>query len=364
MSDEQPSTPGPARPALRRPVVVVGAVVVLVVAAVLVVVRLGGDDDERGRLERAVAFTPRDSQRILWTDWAGVRDELGADLGADPSAAEVQDLLDRGFESDLTSTSALGSSAVAMQERLGFSPATLEWELYTQSESGAALVLQLADGVSTDDVTDRLAGLGYAEPTDDDGYWVLGTDAPFSTEITPELVYLTFDDDAGLVIAGDNAAGPAEARESVRAASSEPVPDGVVAQLGAPLSAAIFTGSYACSALAMGNADDRDRAAADDLVAQAGEIDPLTGFGMGVEPGGSVRVTMGFETEAQARTNADTRARLATGPAPGQGGDFADRFALAKASAEGSVVVLDLDPVDGAYVVSDLSSGPVLFATC
>ena len=73
---------------------------------------------------------------------------------------------------------------------------------------------------------------------------------------------------------------------------------------------------------------------------------------------------MSFETEEQARTNADTRAELASGPAPGQGGEFADRFTLGEVTADGTVVTMDLEPVAGAFVLSDLSSGPVLFATC
>ena len=73
---------------------------------------------------------------------------------------------------------------------------------------------------------------------------------------------------------------------------------------------------------------------------------------------------MSFETEEQARTNADTRAELASGPAPGQGGEFADRFTLGEVSADGTVVTMDLEPVEGAFVLSELSSGPVLFATC
>ena len=48
----------------------------------------------------------------------------------------------------------------------------------------------------------------------------------------------------------------------------------------------------------------------------------------------------------------------------GQGGDFTDRFTLRSARADGSVVTLELRPVKGQYVLSDLSSGPVLFATC
>jgi hypothetical protein len=37
---------------------------------------------------------------------------------------------------------------------------------------------------------------------------------------------------------------------------------------------------------------------------------------------------------------------------------------LGQVTAEGSVVVMELDPVAGSYVLSDLSSGPLLFATC
>ena len=61
---------------------------------------------------------------------------------------------------------------------------------------------------------------------------------------------------------------------------------------------------------------------------------------------------------------AAARARPAGGPAPGQGGDFTDRFRVAGAGAEGRDVVLDLEPRKGEYVLSDLTTGPVLFATC
>ena len=40
------------------------------------------------------------------------------------------------------------------------------------------------------------------------------------------------------------------------------------------------------------------------------------------------------------------------------------RFEVAEASSKGRVVRLDLLPREGSYVLSDLSSGPVLFATC
>ena len=77
------------------------------------------------------------------------------------------------------------------------------------------------------------------------------------------------------------------------------------------------------------------------------------------------RWCMAFENADQARTNADTRARLAAGPAPGQGGELRRPVLGAPGHRRGrSDVVLDLVPAEGAYVLSDLSTGPLLFATC
>ena len=73
---------------------------------------------------------------------------------------------------------------------------------------------------------------------------------------------------------------------------------------------------------------------------------------------------MAFENDDQARRNADSRAKLAAGPAPGQGGDFAERFDLGPVTADGRVVTMELTPVEDSPVLSDLSTGPVLFATC
>ena len=137
----------------------------------------------------------------------------------------------------------------------------------------------------------------------------------------------------------------------------------MVEAAGSPLAAAIYGGDVVCGSLAMGNAGPADQAEARDLLAAAGEVNPLTGFAMARSSGG-VRVAMSFDTEEQARANADSRARLASGPAPGQGGAFSDRFDLGRVSAQGEVVTMELDPVEGSYVLSDLSSGPVLFATC
>ena len=140
--------------------------------------------------------------------------------------------------------------------------------------------------------------------------------------------------------------------------------DDVADAIGEPLSAAVYDGDHACRSLAMSQADEDDQGAAEQLVAAAGEVNPLTGFAMAAEPDGEVLVAMSFENEDQARRNADSRAELAAGPAPGQGGDFADRFDLGEVTAEGRVVTMQLEPVEGSPVLSDLSTGPVLFATC
>lgn len=356
--------------------VVVAALVGLGLVAVsaLFVVRLVGGDDREEQVRaakaadasfgEAVILAPGDAQRVLWTDWAGVRDQLGIDLSATSTADDVEGLLDRGFDTDLTSSSALVSSAATMQEVFGFSPATLEWELFTQSESAATLTMRLGGGVTTDDVAESLRGLEYAEPDDPGGVWRSDSNAPIAGQVTPELTFVGLDADAGIVYASDQPAGVEAAVKAASSADGEPVPVGVVAGLGSPLAAVAYDGAEACSALAMANADPSEQTEGETLVAEAGKVNPVTGFAIGTEPDGGIRVTLGFDNDDQARTNADTRAKLAAGPAPGQGGDFTDRFSVDEVSADGTVVTLDLDPVDGEFVLSDLSTGPVLFATC
>ena len=94
---------------------------------------------------RAVAAAPAGTERISWTDWAAVRREVGADVDARSSAQAVRDFLDRGFEDDLTSTSALVQSASVLQDSFGFSPASAEWELFSQARDGAVVPLRMPD---------------------------------------------------------------------------------------------------------------------------------------------------------------------------------------------------------------------------
>jgi hypothetical protein len=360
-----------AQPWSRR-LAVVGAVALALVllAAGAVVALHWWQRSHRTDLERALAYAPPETARYSWTDWAGVRRALEAHLDDRSTADDVEQLLSDGFDADLTSGSAMVESASVLQQAYGFSPADVDWELLAQSTTGSVLVLGLPDSLDVGDLGDGFEALGYERPDDDTGVWNGGEElvarisAANGGSISPQFQYLALDPDRHLLLASDS--GP-YLREAVGDLDDDLDDDGLAEVAGAvdePLSAAVYTGDFACKSLAMAQADDDDQSAADQLVAAAGTVDPMTGFAMAVEPDRNLRVAMAFETDDKARRNADSRSELAAGPAPGQGGDFTDRFTLGRVSADGSVVTMQLKPVDDSPVLSDLSNGPVLFATC
>lgn len=321
-------------------------------------------------LERALTYTPHDAARMSWTDWSGVRRELHASLDADSSPGELGRFMDRAFDRDLSSSSALGQSATVLQQRFGFSPASVEWEMFSQSDQGAVIIMRMPDDTDFDTLGDDWERIGYTRPDTETGVWRGGVDLlpRVAANLTPELQYLALDPDDHLVLASDTAEYLGHAisvttgdEDSI---SGDDAIAAVVSDSGTPLAAAVYTGDQACRELAMSEADATDRKQADELLARAGEVNPMTAFAMALQASGQVDVSMGFETSDQARTNADTRATLASGPAPGQGGTFDDRFRLGPVTADGDVVHMVLRPRQGQYVLSDLSNGPVLFATC
>lgn len=351
----------------RRRAVVPALVAALVVVLVVVAVVAWRAGRAGTAFEQAVALAPEGTERATWTDWAAVRRELDVDLDAASTGEEVQALLDDAFAGDLSSSSALSSSAVVLHEELGVSPATLRWELFAQSTAGAVEVLALGEEADLDDVRDRLASLGWQPPEEDEGVWVGGADvlARIDPRLTPELQHVVVLADEGLLVTSDQQGYLEEAAAAVRGDGERATAlADVAAELGEPVTAVVYTGAHACEKLAMAQADADAQAEADQLVEEAGGVHPLTAFAMGSLPGGDVRVALEVEDEDDAQAEARVRARLASGPAPGQGGDFEDRFQVTEAASRGRIVILDLRPVDGEYVLSDLSSGPVLFATC
>ena len=360
-----------AQPWRRRLTVVGGTVLALVLlaAGALVGVRWW-QDRHRSDLERALAYAPANTQRFSWTDWAEVRSELDADLDSRSPAEDVEEFLFDGFDADLTSESAMVESATVLQQAFGFSPADVDWELLAQSTTGSVLVAGLPDSLDVGDLGDGFEELGYGRPDDADGVWTGGEELVArlaesnGSSLSPQFQYLALDGDRHLLLASDSSAYLRQAVGSLDGDLGDEGLRDVADAVGDPLSAAVYTGDFACRSLAMAQADEADQSAADQLVAAAGGVDPVTGFAMAAEPDGTVLVALGFEDDDRARRNADSRAALAGGPAPGQGGDFADRFDLGPVTADGRVVTLELKPLDDNPVLSDLSTGPVLFATC
>jgi hypothetical protein len=347
----------------RRRWIAVGAALAVVVAALAVVwiVR----DDDRSRLEMALELAPASTQRYSWTDWAAVRDELGADLSVESSGEDVDAFLLEAFDRDLNSTTALDESAATTQDELGFSPATIDWELFAQGEKGAVVVMGLPEDVDLDRLRDRLRDAGFREPKDADGVWFAGADGleELGGPVTPELGALQIDEDAGILYGSDDQQYLEERADAARGDRDDAVAQAAAA-VGTPLGAVVYTGEHACGELAMSQADPADRTRAAELIADAGGVHPLTGFAMAAEPGGDVHVALVLDSDDQARGDADSRSQLAAGPAPGQGGTFPERFDLGKVAADGKVVTMELAPVDDSPVLSDLSNGPVLFAAC
>lgn len=340
-------------------------VLVALVGSVAAVVAWRLRSDDRTRFAEALALAPTSAARFSWTDWAAVRDELGADLSSSSTGGDVEDFLGAAFDRDLASTTALDESAATLQDELGFSPATLDWELFTQGGDGALVLMGLPDGFDVAGLRDRLRSIGFEEPDDADGVWRGGVDLleGLSGPVTPELAALQVDEDAGLLVGSDDPDFLEQRTDLARGNDEDGVRD-VVDAVGPALSASVATGDQACTALAMTDADPADRTRATELVEQAGGVHPLTGFAIAAQPGGGVRVAMAFESEDQARADADSRSQLAAGPAPGQGGSFTERFTLGKVVATGRVLTMAMTPVEGTFVLSDLSHGPVLFATC
>ncbi len=311
----------------RRPWLVGTAVLALVLAA-------GGylwwRHDERTSFAWAVDHAPGGVQRLSWTDWAAVRaHEHATGLSQRSTAAALQTFLDRAYDDDLSSTSALVTSAPVLQERFGFSPASADWELFSQSDQGAVVMLHLPSSVDLADVADHLRDLGYTEPGSADGVWDGGADllAQISPSLSGELQYVALDADDSVVLTSDSAEFLGVAMAAVQGhGAGDSGLDGVVDDAGEPLSSAVYSGDYACGALAMAHAGAADQAQARQLVAAAGEVNPYSAFAMSDEPDGSVRVAFVFDGDDAARANADSRAILARGPAPGQGGTFGERF--------------------------------------
>ncbi len=354
--------------------------VVVVVAALTLLVAAAGawfwwQSTQRTSYQQAVAWLPEETLRVTWTDWAQVRAAAdGEDLDAGSSSRDVGGFLDRAYDLDLTGTSAVVEATYAMGRRYGFSPLDAAWEAFGQSREGQVAVLRLGDAADPAGIERRLRRLGYEAPADgagSGGVWSGSADllASIDPSLSPVLQYVVVDAGEGVVLLSDDRAY-ASAAASVVAGDAEGL-DAVAGTTdlagaaGEPVSSVLLASDFACEALSMGAADDGDQAAARQLVEDAGGVSPLTGFVAALQPDRSLVVGMRFEDASQASDDLRPRVALAAGDAPGQGGTFGERFRVVEAAAEDREIVMQLEPAaDDLPLLSDLTQGPLLFATC
>jgi hypothetical protein len=354
---------------------VVLGIVLALVGAVAVGAWAGWQAMHRTAYEQAVAWMPQSTLRATFTDWAEVRRLAdGSGLGAASTTREVSAFLARAYDLDLTSTSAVVDSTYAMNRRYGFSPLDADWEMYGQSREGAVAVLHFGDSVDLDGVERNLRSLGYTAPPDgagSGGVWAGSADlvAGIDPSLTPVLQNIVVVPGQGVVLVSDSAAYAATAASvvdgSVAGVDEVAGTSELASAAGEPVSAVLFASDFACEALSMANADEDEQAVAKDLVASAGGVSPLAGVVVAMQADRSLVVGMHFESSDQASDDLRPRTTLASGDAPGQGGTFPERFRVVEASAEGNEIVMDLQPAaKDLSLVSDLTEGPLLFASC
>ena len=303
-----------------------------------------------------------------------VRDKArGGSLGAGSSKSQVTAFLDRAYDEDLTSGSGVSQSTEVLSRLYGFSPLDTEWEALGQSRQGQVDVMKLDDGVDLAGIERALRRLGYTAPaagSGKGGTWASNPDlvVKLSGDLTPLQQNIAVLPDQRMVLMSDSAAYAMEAVGVARGSDDSLLDVDSVASLagraGDPDSAVQWSSTFACEDLTMGSADQSDQQTGEGLVSKAGKISPLEGLVMAQQPDRRLVVGMHFETSDQASSNLQPRVDLASGDAPGQGGTFAERFRVTSGEAHGQDVVLGVTPTSRRAVLSDISTGPVLFATC
>ncbi len=321
----------------------------------------------RSPLEQALDRVPASSLRVAFTDWRQVRERL--DAGPLSTDRAIEDFMSRGYDADLTSASSIEEAAVALHDKYGFSPTNADWEAFAQSREGAVMVLQLPDDTDMGRIEANLDRLGYQRPSSDTGVWDGGIDlvAGIDPSISPELQYVVVDADDHLVVTSDSQGYAASSAEVVTGDA-----DALGSKVGElagratdPVAGFVWAGDFACEDLSMTSTGEGDQAEADRLVTRAGGVDPLSGLLISMRGDRTLDVVMEFADDRQAEANLRPRASLFVGPAVASEGSYADDLRLTRSRTDGSAVVLTAKPKEKTgFVLSDVSSGPVLFATC
>lgn len=337
---------------------VIGAAVILLVAGAVVGYLLwprGGD------LERAAGYLPADTQRVVYTDWAGLREEFDVPRDEAGSRKFLRRLQDR----DLV-VSSLAPSTKALHEAFGLVPSRAEWELLGQAEDGMTVILKYDGGF--DQIADHFESAGFTRPDDDamsGGVWTGGSDVVAAAGLTTyELQNVMFFEDEGLLVGSDRASYLEEVRPVVQGDEDGLDVSDLAGGTEEPLAAIGFVDGYACDALSFVDADGDAQAEAGRLVEEAGGVNPPRGYLVARQPDKRMTVVFDYESEEQAEEDRDARAALAQAEDPGQFVRYPELFDLGDAEVDGHTVVLSGTVHPRHYPLSNLTSGPVLLASC
>lgn len=344
--------------------VAVTLAVVAVAAVVAFVVWPRGSD-----FERAAALLPKETLRVAWTDWAGVREELDA-TDLDDTGTEAEEFLAEASDKDLASASPTAGSALVIADAFGFSPLTSEWELLGQGRNGMLLILKLADDTGFGKIADAFEDVGFARPGKDDlsgEVWTGGPDVITNVPGLgdPALQNIAFVEGEHLLVTSDDADYLADAMPAVLGEKDGLDLAELVDPLEDPLAAVAYASDYVCEDLSMGEADEGAQALAEELVDQAGGVNALTGYVAALRPDHRMTLVFDFETDKQAEENARSRRELATMDDPGQLVSYPELFQVEDSEADGHRVVLTLEDVaDDGFALTNTTQGPVLLAIC
>lgn len=347
--------------------VLAAAVVVALVAAALVWWTLRGPS---GPYADALDTLGEGTLRSTFTDWSRVEEEVdvpGVEEARDPAA--VNDFLSRAYDADLVTGSSQLDVIRGLALTYGYTPEQAEWEAYGQSREGAVDVLKMTDEVDFEEVARNLEEAGYEQPEEDDGVWRGSGDlvVEFESPMTTLQINVLLLADERLILTSDSVDYLEDTRAVIRgdAPSLRDVPgvDPLVGTVEQAVSAQLWARDFACEDLAMTKADAVDRDEGARLVEQAGGVHPLDGLVVARTGGEDATIAMWFDSEADADDDLQPRTDLAQGPAPGQGGDFTERFTVEGSRVDGQLVTMRVRAVSQS-LLGDLGQGPVLFAAC
>ena len=254
-----------------------------------------------------------------------------------------------------------------MQDELGLSPATLDWELLAQSADGAVEMLGVGDDLASTTSPSGSPRSGWAEPEDEDGVWVGGPDVlvGVGSGLTPELQHFVLLPDRGLVLASDQAPYLEQVMEVVDGDA-----DAAEASPTWPQGSAIRSRQRCTTATTRASASRWPRPTTTPAPRRTSWWPPPVGSTRSpasrwaCSPAGTSGRCCRWRTPTTHRATPTRAPSWRPARLPGRAATSRTGSPSRTPAREGREITLDLRPAEGAYVLSDLTSGPVLFATC